>query len=622
MAEQTTLWEMSDDRPEKIIYVPSEKERKQQENFLSSQYSAEDVKQRAYELRAQLQKYKLVAIDGTGKKYTPEPIALMFGNVKKLKKDYVTFITILNNVNNFSIFYDEWPNPIKQLFEKALKEHFVYHEEATSILGEPSIKKEKLYYWETEVPNDKIGRMFKVTKGKAPLSKRIFPNQRDSYLELNSDFHHRIMLPLVFPGIDKIEKCAKLPHAEEYKTYCGEDNIFTVVPILNSIYDNGQLNMGRMKIPAGELKKAAKLINLPEFFNDGNKHFSNVCASMVLNIFTAYCEELYDREDEIQDLLKSILENIDDMQVYLLPTLMPHFTGFKKTLIDYCGCGSVVASLLGVLKKFHDYGWLPSEKVICQCRVANDCSEHDFLMFYTSDLEKTQLHNDYDGNEICLDNILHEVTRPFIKAVLFMMAAFGYVEIAYREKPAEEATSYYDGLEYVRLTNLGLYALGIKRKYERTKKSDVKYFDLDTESLIVKSLTDSNPYESLLGNMATAISKKMYKVDYETFLGSCGNMQDINSKIDIFKKYICDAPPANWLQFFESIKKRYRPMKALQKKYALLQIPSDDKELQRIILSDPVVRKYTLKAEGLILLVETANKGKVEDALKKYGYML
>ena len=203
-----------------------------------------------------------------------------------------------------------------------------------------------------------------------------------------------------------------------------------------------------------------------------------------------------------------------------------------------------------------------------------------------------------------------------------MLSAFGFVEIAYREQPAANATSYYDGLEYVRLTNLGLYALGIKRKYEHTAASDVKYFELDTQRLIIKALTDANPYESLLGNMATQISKRMYKVDYETFLAGCEKQQEVNAKIDFFKRYVCDAPPANWLQFFESIKKRCKPMKAPQKKYALLQIPADDKELQRIILSDPVIRKYTLKAEGFILLVEITNKSKVEDALKKYGYLL
>lgn len=80
--------------------------------------------------------------------------------------------------------------------------------------------------------------------------------------------------------------------------------------------------------------------------------------------------------------------------------------------------------------------------------------------------------------------------------------------------------------------------------------------------------------------------------------------------------------PDNWAKFFKDIKKRCKPMKAPKKKYSLLQIPTDDKELQHIILTDPTIRKYTLKAEGFILLVETIYKSKVVEALKKYGYLI
>lgn len=96
----------------------------------------------------------------------------------------------------------------------------------------------------------------------------------------------------------------------------------------------------------------------------------------------------------------------------------------------------------------------------------------------------------------------------------------------------------------------------------------------------------------------------------------------ITNKINLFRDYICKEPPANWEQFFKELENRCKPMKAPQKKYTLLQIPAGNKELQRIILTDPTIRKYTLKAEGFILLVESNNKGKVVEALKKYGYLL
>lgn len=233
---------------------------------------------------------------------------------------------------------------------------------------------------------------------------------------------------------------------------------------------------------------------------------------------------------ETQDLLKDLFKNLDEMQEYLMPILLPHITEFRKNLFNYCSCGYQINVLQSVLKEFHKEGWLPIDKLLFHCRVSPRNTERQFLLFYYADLFKANFGNEYDGKELFCDNTIQELTYPYLKAALFMMAAFGFVEIAYKEKPDEGATSYYDTLAYVRLTNLGFYALDIK--------------------------------------------------------------------------------------------KRCKPMKAPKKKYSLLQIPTDDKELQHIILTDPTIRKYTLKAEGFILLVETNFKNKVVEALKKYGYLI
>lgn len=54
----------------------------------------------------------------------------------------------------------------------------------------------------------------------------------------------------------------------------------------------------------------------------------------------------------------------------------------------------------------------------------------------------------------------------------------------------------------------------------------------------------------------------------------------------------------------------------------VMEIPTNNKDLLRIILSDPIISKYSVKAEGYLLLVEVSNRIKVAAALKKYGYLL
>ena len=622
MATETTLWDMSDKRPEKIIYAPEGIENEQIVSSLMHGYDLSKLQEAAYEVRENFKKYKLVALDKDGKKYEPAPIALMFSNKKKLKKDYAAYLAIMKHTNNFSLYYEEWSKPVKELFKQTAANHYILHTDATMILGEPSIK-ESRYFWDDPEINQKLDNWYGTIEAKAPITNKNYEHS-NYYLELADNSYYAQTLPSLFPELMNIEKCEELPDAEAYKTYSGENTIFTVVPIMSSLFDSGQLNLGRNKLSASELKKTSKLLNLPEFFTDGNKYFSNICASFVLNFYTIYRMDLYNNDmTETQDLLKDLFKNLNEMQEYLMPILLPHITGLRKNLFNYCSCGYLINILQSVLKKFHKEEWLPIDKLLFHCRVSPQRTESQFLLFYCSDLFKANFCNDYDGKEIYCDDIIQELTYPYLKAALFMMAAFGFVEIAYKEKPDEGATSYYDTLAYVRLTNLGLYALDIKRKYVRTKEAEIHYFELDTEHLIIKSLVDNNPYESLLSNMSTAISKKMYKVSYESFLNGCEKLQDINSKIDFFKEYISSQDlPDNWVQFFKDIKKRCKPMKAPKKKYSLLQIPTDDKELQHIILTEPTIRKYTLKAEGFILLVETNYKSKVVEALKKYGYLI
>lgn len=622
MATEKALWETDENLPEKIIYMPSGKERTEAADILSNYYLS-DLQKETYKMGYLLKKYRLVAISPDGKKYIPEPVRLMYTNEKKLKKDFIAFLAIMKHPENSLLFIDEWSEPMKEIFRKTLADHFISCDEASQLLGAPCVVKERGYYWDEVRVCEKLDTWFACLKAKADTNMLPTYKHWGLYLHFNDQKLYAKFLHVFNPELLEIEECPELPGAEAYKTYSGEGNIFTALPIMSSLFDSAQLNMGRSKLPATELKKAAKLLNLPEFFDDGNKYFGNLCALFVLNIYTIYCEDWYDNTlTEPQDLLKDIFQTIAKIQGYLLAFAMPHFSGFRKNICEDSLVNALINVLNQNLKEFHAKEWLPVEKLIAHCRITGDFPERRFLLIYQEDIDKDILYNEFDNKSIYIDNTFREITYPFIKAVLFAYAAFGFVEIAYKEKPAEDATSYYDTLEYVRLTDLGKYALGITKKYERTQQKDIQYFELDEEQLIIKSLVENNPYENLLGNMMTRISKRMYKATYESFLSRCGNLQDIKNKIDFFKEYICPEPPANWEQFFKELKKRCKPMRAPLKKYSLLQIPADNKELQRIILSDPIIKKYSLKAEGFILLVETNNMGRVVDALKKYGYLL
>ena len=122
--------------------------------------------------------------------------------------------------------------------------------------------------------------------------------------------------------------------------------------------------------------------------------------------------------------------------------------------------------------------------------------------------------------------------------------------------------------------------------------------------------------------MADHISKNMYKVTNESFLRQCSDKKDIDNNVSLFKEYVSAGLPPVWKTFFDQLARKCKLLTKPKKKYQLLQLPPADKELQRIVLGDPTVRQYTLKAENYHILVEQENLKKVCDALKKYGYLL
>ena len=269
--------------------------------------------------------------------------------------------------------------------------------------------------------SQKLGNWYGTKEAKAPIPNKNTYGRSNYYLELADKSYYVKTLPILFPELMNIEKCEELPDAEAYKTYSGENTIFTVVPIMSSLFDSGQLNLGRNKLPASELKKKSKLLNLPEFFTDGNKYFSNICASFVLNFYTIYCMDLYNNDlTEKQDLLKDLFKNLDEMQEYLMPVLLPHITGFRKNMFDYCSCGYQINVLQSVLKEFHKEGWLPIDKLLFHCRVSPKNTESQFLLLYYSDLLKANFCNEYDGKELFCDDTIQELTYPYLKCSCYL----------------------------------------------------------------------------------------------------------------------------------------------------------------------------------------------------------
>lgn len=89
----------------------------------------------------------------------------------------------MKHTNNFSLYYDEWSEPVKKLFKQTAANHYILHTEATKILGEPSIT-ESRYFWDTPKINQKLGNWYGTREAKAPIPNKNTYGRSDYYLEL------------------------------------------------------------------------------------------------------------------------------------------------------------------------------------------------------------------------------------------------------------------------------------------------------------------------------------------------------------------------------------------------------------------------------------------------------
>lgn len=615
------LFKPSAKRIAKEIYLPKEGEMAMR-MFHLQMLPDRELLERALAYRRFVEAYDLYALDNEGHKYVPESVANMMGDGEKSNVDMIDFICILQYPRNYSLLSEHLPEGMRKLLKELVLNHFLYIGDAEKVYGKSCL--------------DEQENLFSSRVGLAPELEGLFflrdayGNHAGSATNFTTEQYILVQcrdceayMPIVLREELAMTPLGELPSEDGLTCFSGEDYIFTVLPMLESLYDGGNLAFNKNKLPVAQQKAAMKMLCLPEYFADGDKIASKANATFVINLYTLYCDNDYDGKlTQDKDKLKDFLKHVCAYKSHLFRLLLPHVSGSWKALVDSCTVCELSENILAVLKEYADMGWMPIEKFCLHTRCVESGAEYAITFFSSFEFGRRILYNDYTKKNIFLDDLFADIAYPYIKAYLFMLAGFGFVEVAYDAKPQENARSYFDGLRYVRLTDLGKYALGLTEVYEMKEKEEVKCFELDDSNLIATSVVSPNPYETVLAGMAEHISKKMYKVTYESFLAGCHSKGDIVSRVRLFRDYVCKTPPAVWENFFSQVLNRWQPMQAPKKQYTLYQIPQDNKELQRIILSDPVIRKCCVKAEGFLLLVDTALLKVFKETLLKYGFTM
>lgn len=570
------------------------------------------------QIRLLFKKYKFV-IHATNKdKGFPQEWNEVFRKESAYRKGELVEIMafFLADSRNFKLLLSKLPEDVQKIWKIVMEYYFADNELLKHLTGKNWISTKNRYYYSYDATISDELPWFDYTSMEAD-------HYEKKYLFLPLRYRRFLSDSFFLERISKFPDLTALPADEAYHLFNNEVHIFHLLPVIESIYKQDMLTMTKYKIAASSIKKASKILNAREFFpNNEDKTVASLRIYQLLSAYTFFRETSSEFGSATEVIIRKLIKHIMQYPGLLISIALPHVNGMRQTLLSSSNAPGQVRNILQLLKGCSTTEWTDIRKICLQLR-SFDLVDQPSILFQSFTLQRAAFSNTkQDKKLIGMSDVYREMGVPFVKGILFMLASLGVVEVAYTNHDPQ-SPSYFCSLAYFRLTSLGAYALGIDKRYNAPVVEEESRFELSDNNLIIRSISDENPFESLMSDIAISIGSHRFKVDAASFLKNCMTQEDIKSKIAFFKQHVCPSPPQNWEDFFRMILQRCNPLKHVAvNKYSIYQLNVKDKELQRIVSSDPFIRQHTKRAEDYLLLIENAYLNEVVAKLKSFGYLL
>lgn len=620
MADETLV------KTEKIINLSNQEAIIVSRDILSS-HTITEIKYLVKYLLNSLNYIRYVAINENNHNYVPDVIKLCATKKQCLKAELLNFASLFFNEDNFHLFLETLPDNVRAIWIAAADKIFLSEKEANELLGEECVI--DTHRWHQVGVCNTLGEgIFKITS-----SERFDYSDNNTYYLTFKSYWLRELTYRCSHHTLKDCQTAVLP--DKLTVFNAEADLFQEIPILNNLRESGMLTLGRTHFFTAKLRKALDKARINNFnLNEkSTKYYEETLRSYYLIItYLLTCERTYDHvinSASPLQLIQLCVKYVFDHTSKFCKLFLPHITCIDRDY-DYShrNTNRLMRSFERNLLTLKSSMWVSIEQVLYQTRCFFDNKTYVSILIQ----EPTSYYNigfklhDKNADEpIKYDEIITRVTYQSIKSVLLAMASWGIIEIAYDPTTTANGLSYLtDALRYVRLTNLGKYVLGEAKSYQlpATMVNTCKDFELNADRLLIKVLNPNSKGNFALGKIATPITSQLYRTDFSVFLKECNTKDDIVKNINLFKKYIANEPPQIWAGFFNAMLERSNALKKVRTSYITRSIDAKDKELQDIIMHDPKLKQYILRAEGYVVLIEQAHLNDVNNILKTYGYTI
>lgn len=414
-----------------------------------------------------------------------------------------------------------------------------------------------------------------------------------------------------------------LPTGGSLRLFNGELEMPRLLKALEVYFKQGQLTDDMFeKIKWTAVRQIGKQLRAKEFFPDEKgKNVKDFRTFLLVESFS-YCRWMSDLERSFEEIVKLPMEVFVSSPAHLAYTLLSHVSGIRQSLLCSTCLDKQARNIwLAIGQICVDGDWVQVEELL------------DLLHLTESGKGYTMLFDDYAMCAVSLPsaklpsqsitpvNYYTQLGIPYVKGFLFLLAAWGMVEVAY-EPFDPDSPSYYDTLRYFRITSLGRFVLGQTASYEMPEPP-ITEFEVAANRLLIRFLESNNAYEMVLEDFAEPIGGHRYRVTAASFLRSCQKPEDVKERVDFFHRYVCRHPSPVWEEFFNRLLSQscaWKPVTA--REYKPFRLPTTDKSLLRLFATDPLLRKYVLKAEGYIVLVSATHLEDVKRRLREFGYLV
>lgn len=620
MADETLV------KTEKIIDLSNQEAIIVSRDILSS-HTITEIKYLVKYLLNSLNYIRYVAINENNHNYVPDVIKLCATKKQCLKAELLNFASLFFNEDNFHLFLETLPDNVRAIWIAAADKIFLSEKEANELLGEECVI--DTHRWHQVGVCNTLGEgIFKITS-----SERFDYSDNNTYYLTFKSYWLRELTYRCSHHTLKDCQTAVLP--DKLTVFNAEADLFQEIPILNNLRESGMLTLGRTHFFTAKLRKALDKARINNFnLNEkSTKYYEETLRSYYLIItYLLTCERTYDHvinSASPLQLIQLCVKYVFDHTSKFCKLFLPHITCIDRDY-DYShrNTNRLMRSFERSLLTLKSSMWVSIEQVLYQTRCFFDNKTYVSILIQ----EPTSYYNigfklhDKNADEpIKYDEIITRVTYQSIKSVLLAMASWGIIEIAYDPTTTANGPSYLtDALRYVRLTNLGKYVFGKAKFYQlpTTMVNTCKDFELNADRLLIKVLNPNSKGSFALEKIAAPITSQLYRTNFSVFLKECNTKDDIVKNIDLFKKYIANEPPQIWEDFFNAMLERTNALKKVRTSYITRSIDAKDKELQDIIMHDPNIKQYILRAEGYVVLIEQAHLSDVNNILKTYGYTI